>query len=51
MAGLGGRAFQVCNELDYRNALDEAITKQGPVLIDVAIDPHGYTTQLKALRG
>jgi acetolactate synthase-1/2/3 large subunit len=51
MAGLGGRAFQVCNELDYRNALDEAITEQGPVLIDVAIDPHGYPAQLKALRG
>ncbi|MDH3275976.1 MAG: thiamine pyrophosphate-dependent enzyme, partial [Gammaproteobacteria bacterium] len=51
MAGLGGRAFQVCNQLDYRNALDEAITEQGPVLIDVAIDPRGYPAQLKALRG
>jgi len=51
MTGLGGRAFQVRNESDYRNALDAAVKEQGPVLIDVAIDPHGYAAQLKALRG
>jgi acetolactate synthase-1/2/3 large subunit len=51
MTGLGGRAFQVGNESEYRQALDEAVTEQGPVLIDVAIDPHGYPAQLKALRG
>lgn len=51
MTGLGGRAFQVGNESEYRQALDEAVTEQGPVLIDVTIDPHGYPAQIKALRG
>jgi acetolactate synthase-1/2/3 large subunit len=51
MTGFGGRAFQASNESQYRKAIGEALAEQGPVLIDVVIDPQGYTTQMTALRG
>lgn len=51
MAGFGGRAFQVANENQFRNAIDEALAESGPALIDVAVDPSGYPAQMTALRG
>jgi acetolactate synthase-1/2/3 large subunit len=51
MRGFGGRAFRVSEESEYEAALDEALLEQGPVLIDVLIDPTGYPQQIKALRG
>jgi acetolactate synthase-1/2/3 large subunit len=51
MKGFGGRAFRVNDDSEYEAALDEALLEQGPVLIDVVIDPSGYPQQIKALRG
>lgn len=51
MRGLGGRGYRVEDEAGYRDALAAAFSGAGPVLIDVVIDPTGYTDQLKALRG
>ena len=51
MRGFGGHGFHVSDEADYETAIAEALQEQGPVLIDVVIDPHGYPQQIKALRG
>jgi acetolactate synthase-1/2/3 large subunit len=51
MTGFGGRAFRVSEESDYEAAFDAALRENGPVLIDVVIDPRGYPRQMKALRG
>ena len=37
--GLGCKAIRVTNKSEVRDALEEAIKAEGPVLIDVAIDP------------
>jgi thiamine pyrophosphate-dependent acetolactate synthase large subunit-like protein len=51
MEGLGGRGYRVESSDDYGAALRNALNEDGPALIDVSIDPGGYTGQLKALRG
>ena len=51
MNGLGGRGYRAETAAQYREALSEALRVAGPALIDVAVDPGGYTDQLKALRG
>ena len=51
MVALGGQGYLVDNVGDYRRALTQALTVDGPVLIDVSIDSSGYPDQLKALRG
>ncbi len=51
MRGLGGRGFRVEDEAGYREALAAAFSGEGPALIDVVVDPTGYSDQLKALRG
>jgi acetolactate synthase-1/2/3 large subunit len=51
MEGLGGRGYRVENIDDYVAALRNALDGDGPALIDVSIDPGGYTKQLQALRG
>jgi acetolactate synthase-1/2/3 large subunit len=51
MTGFGGQAFRVSDVSEYKNAVDEALHKKGPVLIDVLVDPRGYPKQIKALRG
>jgi acetolactate synthase-1/2/3 large subunit len=49
--GLGCPAWQVDNVLDYQSALRDAFAGKGPALVDVVLDPKGYTEQLAALRG
>ncbi len=51
MEGLGGRGYRADSLAAYRDALNEALRGDGPALIDVAVDPSGYTAQMKALRG
>jgi acetolactate synthase-1/2/3 large subunit len=51
MEGLGGRGYRVDTLPGYRTALAQALQLDGPALIDVVIDPSGYTAQMKALRG
>jgi acetolactate synthase-1/2/3 large subunit len=51
MSGFGGRGFRVSRISDYETALAKAYQEPGPVLIDVVIDPRGYSQQIKALRG
>ncbi len=51
MRGLGGRGYRVADAESYRAALRDALSGEGPALIDVIVDPSGYADQLKALRG
>ncbi len=51
MQALGGQGFEATNEVQYHEALTQALRHQGPSLIDVQIDPSGYSQQLKAMRG
>jgi len=51
MEGLGGKGYQVSNIEQYQQAMDEALEIGKPVLIDVLLNPEGYSQQLKALRG
>ena len=51
MNGMRGRGYRAGTEVEYREALNQALHGEGPALIDVAIDPSGYEAQLKALRG
>ncbi len=51
MRSVGGRGFRVSSSAAYRRALAEALSVDGPALIDVRVDPSGYPEQLKALRG
>jgi len=49
--GFGAKGFAAVTEADYIAALDAAFALQGPSLIDVTVDPAGYTAQLQAMRG
>ncbi len=51
MNGLGGRGYRVQTVAEYQHSLAEALAGDGAALIDVAIDPSGYSAQMKALRG
>ncbi len=51
MRGFGGLGFAVRSAAEYDAALDAALGADGPVVIDVRVDPAGYAGQLKALRG
>ena len=51
MQALGGQGFEATTEAQYHQALTQALKLQGPSLIDVQIDPSGYSQQLKAMRG
>jgi acetolactate synthase-1/2/3 large subunit len=51
MEGLGGRGYRAESIDAYGAALRKAFDGNGPALIDVSIDPGGYTEQLQALRG
>jgi acetolactate synthase-1/2/3 large subunit len=51
MEGLGGRGYRAESIDAYGAALRKAFDGNGPALIDVSIDPDGYTEQLQALRG
>lgn len=51
MQALGGQGFEATTEVQYHQALTHALKFQGPSLIDVQIDPSGYSQQLKAMRG
>ena len=49
--GLGCQAWRVNTVEDYKVALEKAFEVEGPALIDVVVDPHGYAEQLASLRG
>lgn len=51
MTSLGGQGFCVSSLSGYKKALARAFAFDGPSLIDVAVDPAGYATQLRSLRG
>ncbi|MCU0945093.1 MAG: thiamine pyrophosphate-binding protein [Rubritepida sp.] len=51
MRGLGGRAWRVTDEAGLAAALREALTANGPCLVDVWTDPSSYPRQITALRG
>ena len=51
MQALGGQGFAATTEGQYHDALTKALRHRGPSLIDVQIDPSGYSQQLKAMRG
>ena len=51
MQALGGQGFEATTEAQYQEALQKALLHKGPSLIDVQIDPSGYSQQLKAMRG
>ncbi len=51
MRAMGGRGYRAASVDEYRAALQQALQGAGPALIDVAVDPSGYSDQLKALRG
>lgn len=49
--GCGVAAFAATTLDEYRAALRTALSADGPVLIDVQVDPSGYLAQSIALRG
>lgn len=51
MRGLGGDGEVVSSEAAFVTALNRALNATGPYLIDVLVDPSGYSSQLKAMRG
>ncbi len=51
MNALGGKGMHANTEEQYIDALQYALKNNSPFLIDVQIDPSGYSTQLKAMRG
>ena len=51
MEGLGGRGYRVDNARDYHAAVAEALTEEGPSLIDARVNPEGYLAQMESLRG
>jgi acetolactate synthase I/II/III large subunit len=50
-AGFGIGARRVADGGAYREALDAALRKRGPYLLDVAVDPSAYPAILDAIRG
>lgn len=50
-SGFGCKSWKVDNLEDYKNALAESSKFKGARLIDVWVDPNGYSDQLKSLRG
>ena len=51
MQGLGGLGLVADSPQRYRAALERAFAADGPVLVDVRVDPSGYPAQLRAMRG
>jgi acetolactate synthase-1/2/3 large subunit len=49
--GFGCKSWRVSNVEDYKKALIDASQHDGPKLIDVLVNPEGYSEQLKSLRG
>ena len=49
--GFGCKSWRVSNVEDYKKALIDASQYDGPKLIDVLVNPEGYSEQLKSLRG
>jgi len=49
--GFGMRAFTARTDVEYEQALLQALAAPGPCLIDVHVDPSGYREQAKRLRG
>ena len=49
--GLGWKGYRVETPQAYRAAMESALKDEGPVLIDVFVDPVGYPGQLRSLRG
>lgn len=49
--GFGARGFRAADEATLAEALDAAFALDGPSLIDVQVDPAGYSQQLQAMRG
>ena len=49
--GFGCKSWRVSNVEDYKKALIDASQNDGPKLIDVLVNPEGYSEQLKSLRG
>jgi acetolactate synthase-1/2/3 large subunit len=50
-AGCGLPAERVGDAAGYRDALQRALRRAGPTLLDVAVDPSGYVDILEAIRG
>lgn len=48
---LGCRGWTVGPKDDLDGVLSEAFAAEGPALVDVSVDPSGYSAQLRALRG
>jgi acetolactate synthase-1/2/3 large subunit len=51
MEGAGALGLRAGTEAELSAALERALDADGPVLIDVVVDPAGYPQQLKAMRG
>jgi len=49
--GFGLQAWRARTEDEYRAAIASALAAVGPALVDVHVDPSGYTAQIRALRG
>jgi acetolactate synthase-1/2/3 large subunit len=49
--GFGIPATRVSDAASYRAALDAALRRQGPSLVDVVVDPSAYGAILTAIRG
>jgi acetolactate synthase-1/2/3 large subunit len=49
--GFGVKGLRADDPGQYRAALRQAFAHDGPVLIDVTVDPAGYPAQLQAMRG
>ncbi len=49
--GFGLRAWRARTEAEFREVIAVALAADGPVLVDVHVDPTGYADQIRALRG
>jgi acetolactate synthase I/II/III large subunit len=49
--GFGGAGIRVERPDELAGALQEAFSSERPVVVDVAVDRHGYDAMLRALRG
>jgi acetolactate synthase-1/2/3 large subunit len=50
-AGCGLASVRVADPVQYEQALTAALTRQGPTLLDVSVDPSGYPAIMDAIRG